>query len=54
MALTATGDIEALAISSIPSNVVPDGVWVAARHAGHWCCDQVGHGAGYWFLKRRQ
>ena len=33
MDLTYTGAIEALAISSIYSDFVPDGVWVAAIHA---------------------
>ena len=33
MALTATGAIESLAISSISSDFVPHGVWVADRHA---------------------
>ena len=32
MALTTTGAVEALAISSFSSDFVPDGVWVAARH----------------------
>ena len=33
MTSTATGAVEALAISSVSSDLFPDGVWVAARHA---------------------
>ena len=33
MALTSPGAIEALEISSISSDFIPDDVWVGARHA---------------------
>ena len=55
MSLNSPGAIEDLSISSIYSGFVPDGVWVAVRHAwvllGCWCRDQVGKGGGLGVLK---
>ena len=51
MALTYPGVIEALEISSIYSDFVPDGFGLLLEMLWSWCRDKVGQGAGDWVLK---